>query len=126
MGEWTFHDVAGHLAGWRNQAIAQLEAAARGEPEPPPPWPAELDDDDPIDAWIHEHDRERSAEELIADYDGSFERLTAAVEALPDRLFEDPQALAFMDGEAVRDTDFGEHLREHDAEVRAWLARTAT
>src|SRR4051812_34915212 len=31
MGDWTFKDLAGHLAGWRNYRIAQFEAVARGE-----------------------------------------------------------------------------------------------
>src|SRR5262249_14986178 len=46
MGDWTFADMAGHLAGWRNRTIARVEAAGRGGPEPANPWPAELDDDD--------------------------------------------------------------------------------
>src|SRR5919201_1911286 len=60
MGEWTFKDLASHLAGWRGRTIARLEAAANGRPEPPTPWPAELKDDDSINAWIRERDRQRS------------------------------------------------------------------
>lgn len=30
MGAWSFGDMAGHLAGWRNRTIARLEALARG------------------------------------------------------------------------------------------------
>ncbi|HYM85011.1 MAG TPA: maleylpyruvate isomerase N-terminal domain-containing protein [Candidatus Dormibacteraeota bacterium] len=123
MGDWTFGDLAGHLAGWRERLISRLEAAARGEPEPQPPWPAELDDDDRINDWIHERDRGRSAKELIADYDSSFERLAVAVEALPPRLLEDPAAFGWMGGEALRDADPTGHLREeHEPTVRAWLA----
>jgi pimeloyl-ACP methyl ester carboxylesterase len=126
MGAWSFRDLAGHLAGWRNRRCAQLEAAARGEPEPPPPWPAELVDDDAINAWIRDHDSDRSTEALIAEYDASFERLAAAIEALPEPLFEDPAAFPWTGGRAVREGDFTAHLHEeHEPLVRAWMVQGA-
>jgi hypothetical protein len=66
MGDCTFRDVAGQLAAWRKERIPELEAAARGEPAPPPPWPYGEDEFDDINAWIREHDRGRSTDELIA------------------------------------------------------------
>lgn len=125
MGEWTFGDMAGHLVGWRDRTIARLEAAARGEPDPPPPWPAELaqmdDDDDSINAWIHERHAGRSSEELVADYDASYERLARALESLPDDVLSDPEAFPWAGGPLV-DVDFTGHLHEeHLPSVRAWL-----
>src|SRR5262245_32043991 len=79
MGEWTFKDLASHLAGWRNRTLARLEAAAAGLPEPLAPWPSELKDDDPINEWIRERDRARSLDDVLADYDHSFDRLAAVV-----------------------------------------------
>jgi hypothetical protein len=125
MGEWTFGDMAGHLAGWRNYRAGQFEAAARGEPDPGPPWPAALEEDDDINAWIHEHDRDRSAEDLVAEYDASFERLAAAIEALPEAAVADPNAFPWMGGDPIVDADFTSHLHdEHLPAVRAWLDRT--
>ncbi len=122
MGEWTFKDLAAHLAGWRNYRISLLEAAAKGEQEPLPPWPSELDDDDAINAWLYERDRDRSVEDALADYDGSFERMAAAIEALPEDVAEDPDAFEWMGGEAVVDAAFIDHLHdEHLPAVRAWL-----
>ena len=86
MGDWSFGDLAGHLVGWRNRTIARLEAAARGDADPPPPWPAELDDDDAINKWIHDEHAERSAGQLVADYDASYDRLIRALDALPDAM----------------------------------------
>jgi hypothetical protein len=123
MGEWTFKDLAGHLAGWRNWRSALLEAAARGKPQPSSPWPAELREDDDINDWIREHDRDRSADDLVADYDRSFERLAAAFDALPETTLRDPRAFAWTDGEPLLDGDPTEHLhKEHLPAVRAWLA----
>src|SRR5687767_13412823 len=84
MGEWSFKDLAAHLTGWRTRTVLRLEAAARGEPEPPAPWPVDLEDDDKINAWIHERTRDRPAAEVLRDAVDSFARLRAAVAALPD------------------------------------------
>ena len=125
MGEWTFGDMAGHLLGWRNRTIARLEAAGRGEAEPANPWPAELDDDDIINDWIHEQHADRSPEQLVADYDASYDRLLRALEALPDEKLTDPNAAPWA-GDALVDVDFTDHLHdEHVPSVRAWLGGKA-
>lgn len=132
MGEWSFADMAGHLVGWRNRTIARLEAAARGEAEPAAPWPPEVIDDDrfsgddlgdpvTINAWIHEQHAGRSPEQLVGDYDASYDRLIAAIEALPDDKLTDPAALPWI-GEPLVEVDFTGHLHdEHMPAVRAWL-----
>jgi hypothetical protein len=127
MGEWTFGDLAGHLGGWRNWRIALIQAATRGEPEPSSPWPADLDGDDAINDWIREHDRDRSTDDLVADYDRSFERMAAAIEALPEAMLSDPHAFAWTDGEPLLLLDPTSHLHEdHLPAVRDWLARSGT
>src|SRR5690349_5003052 len=84
MGEWTFKDLAAHLTGWRERTIARLEAAGQGEEAPPPQWPRHLNDDDAINTWIYEQNRDRPLKDVLADADRSFERLAAAIAALPD------------------------------------------
>lgn len=125
MGEWSFGDLAGHLLGWRERTIGRIEGFARGEAEPPPPWPAELDDDDVINDWIHEQHAGRPPEALVAAYDASYDRLVAAIEALPDEALADPGAFRWLGG-PLADADFTGHLHdEHVASVRAWLASRA-
>src|SRR5262245_48947030 len=77
MGEWTFKDLAAHLAAWRNYRIPAIEAVARGGTVPAPPWPSNLADDDydAINAWFQERDHDRSLDDVLDDYDRSFERL---------------------------------------------------
>ncbi len=122
MGAWTFKDMAAHLAAWRNARIPIVEAIARGEPLPPPPWPAELDDDEPINAWFQARDRDRPLDEVLADYDGTFERLAAAIESLPEDIAHDPNGLPWAGGTPAVDIDWTDHLHEeHLRDVRAWL-----
>jgi hypothetical protein len=125
MGAWTFGDMAGHLLGWRARTIGRLEAFAADRPQPPNPWPAELDaredDDEAINAWIHEQHAGRSPDELVADYDASYDRLVAIIESIPDDQLTDPDAVPWLGGPLV-DVDFTDHLHsEHVPSVRAWL-----
>jgi hypothetical protein len=125
MGEWTFRDLVAHLAAWRNPRIAAIEAAGRGEAPPPEPWPADLEDDDVINDWFQQRDRDRPLEEVLGDYDSSFERLAAAIEALPEEVANDPNAFEWTGGEPLVDGDFGGHLHEeHVPAIRAWLDRS--
>lgn len=121
MGEWSFGDMAGHLLGWRARTIARLEAAARGEADPPPPWPPELEDDDAINDWIHAHDAGRSPEQLVGEYDASYDALIAALESIPEQRLSDPRAFPWAGGPLL-EVDFTGHLHEeHVPAVRAWL-----
>jgi len=121
MGEWSFGDMAGHLLGWRNRTIARLEAAGRGEPEPAAPWPPHMDDDDTINDWIRWQDAGRSPEELVGAYEGSYDRLAAAIDALSEEQLTDPDTFEWL-GEPLVDVDFTGHLHEeHVPAVRAWL-----
>jgi len=125
MGAWTFGDTAGHLLGWRDRTISRLEAAGRGEPEPAPPWPADLDDDDIINDWIHEQHAGRAAADLVAEYDRSYDRLGAAIRAIPESTVEDPNAFPWI-GVALGSVDFTDHLHdEHVPSIRAWLDGTS-
>lgn len=127
MGDWTFRDLAAHLAAWRNARIPQIEAVARGEPPPALPWPAELDaggDVEAVNDWLQARDLERSLDDVLDDYDRSFERLAAAIEALPDAVAADPNAFEFTGGTPIVDGDFTDHLHEeHLPGIRAWLDR---
>jgi len=128
MGEWSFGDMAGHLLGWRERTINRLDALAHDQPDPPNPWPAELDandgSDDPVNAWIHARHAGRSPEQLVGDYDASYDRLVAVLESIPDAKLLDPTAIPWLEGAALVEVDFGGHLHdEHVPSVRAWLDR---
>jgi hypothetical protein len=126
MGEWTFKDLTAHLLGWRDRTIARLEAAAEGRPEPPAAWPAELDDDDSINAWIHEHNRDRTVREVLDDIDRSYERLANAIAALPQETLTDPDAFRWLGGQSLADRELFGHLHdEHEPSIRAWLDQGA-
>jgi hypothetical protein len=123
MGPWSFKDLAAHLLGWRDRTISRLEAAADGREPPPPPWPSDLDDDDPINAWFQARSDGRSVRAVLGDVDRSYERLANAIAALPEDLVTRRDALPWMEGESLAETDLFGHLHdEHMPSIRAWLA----
>jgi hypothetical protein len=124
MGEWTFKDLAAHLTGWRRRTVMRLEAAARGEPPPANPWPAELgdDEDDPINAWMHDQSRDRPLAEVLAEADRVYDDFVAAVETLRPDMLTDPKRFDWLGGAALAEADFAGHLNEHEPDVRRWLA----
>jgi hypothetical protein len=127
-GDWTFKDLVAHLNGWNAQTLARLEAAAGGRPEPADPWPADLgDDDDAINAWIYEQNRDRLLGDVIEASRERFARLAEIVQMLPDEALADPNRFAWMEGQAVGaaivDGElFGHWHDEHESDIRRWLA----
>lgn len=127
MGEWSFRDLVSHLLAWRNRTIGRLAAARTGAPRPAAPWPAGLTDDEPINAWFRDQDAGRSAEDLLAAYAASFERIADVVTALPADAFiaessDTPGYFRWRDSAGEIESDFSGHLRDHADDVRAWLA----
>lgn len=130
MGEWTFRDLTSHLTGWREYSIARLEAVARSEADAPFPWPTVLTTDDEINAWIRDTAARQSVAEVLAAHDATFDRLRAAVEALPEELLGDPKPFPWLEGDTVGESiatgRYFDHLHdEHEPAVRAWLEREA-
>ena len=122
MGEWTFKDLVGHLAGWRARTVGRLEAAVAHRDEPPAPWPADMKDDDAINAWLRERDRARSLDDVLAEYDGSFDRLAAVATILADDALVTPGYFPWMGDAALADAPLFGHLHdEHEPAIRQWL-----
>jgi Mycothiol maleylpyruvate isomerase N-terminal domain len=122
MGEWSFADMAGHLLGWRERTIGRVLALGRGEREPAPPWGVEAESEDAVDKvndWIRERHAGRPPEQLVAEYDASYDRLIEALESVPAPL---QTAVVDWADEPLVEVDFTGHLHdEHVGPVRAWL-----
>ena len=127
QGEWSIKDIVAHLAAWRRRTVGRLEAVASGQPEPKAQWPADLKDDDEINAWFHERDRSRSVRDVLSESRTVFQKLTSAIEKLPEDKLDDPKNFPWMEGAPLSGAAFFGHFHdEHEADMRAWLARDAT
>jgi hypothetical protein len=125
-GKWSMKDLVAHLYyGWQPRLIASIQAAQRGEPEPPPPWPAHLQTDDEINAWIYETNQRRSVREILDESHQVFQQLLAVIEDLPDDARIEPERhLVWLGDKRFPAGEFFDHFHDdHEADIRAWLAR---
>jgi uncharacterized protein (TIGR03083 family) len=126
MGAWTFKDLTAHLLAWDERLLARIEAGPDGTPAPAP-RPASLEGDDAINAWIQAHYRDRPLRDVLADMDGSYARLAALIEAMPEDQLLTPGRFDFMEGRALVEGAFFGHLHEeHEPAIRAWLQTVST
>jgi hypothetical protein len=126
-GPWSIKDVVAHITAWRRRTVGRLEAAAKGEPEPTAPWPAHLQEDDEINAWFHERDRNKSVRDVLSESRDVFNRLAAAIAKLPEDALDDPARFPWMEGTAFSGASFFSHFHdEHEADIRAWLSGQPT
>jgi hypothetical protein len=129
MGEWTFKDLLAHLTAWQQHEQAPLEQALTGA-RPASPWPAELDphrDQDTINDHIHNRTRDLPADEILREARQVWDRLEMGFGTLPEEALIDPGHFPWMDSEALGPTVLRHvalhYHQDHEADVRAWLAR---
>jgi hypothetical protein len=139
MGEWSFKDVAAHLAGWRQSFVDELVAAVQGTPVPALGWPfthEESAEETPegeartqaINDWLYAQNRDRTYDQVLAQAALQWTTMQAVVDLMPDDLLESKEAFARLGGqplaEAMLSPDMFSHFHEeHEPEIRAWLAR---
>lgn len=128
VGDWSMKNIVAHLTGWNSRLVASLQAALRGEPAPPPPWPADLKDDDSVNGWIYEANRGRSVREVLDETQQVYRQLLAVVESLPDdarfEWVEPAYYLVWVNDKRFLAGEFFNHFHDdHEADIRAWLAR---
>ncbi|HET8627222.1 MAG TPA: maleylpyruvate isomerase N-terminal domain-containing protein [Thermomicrobiales bacterium] len=128
--DWTFKDAVAHLTFWRWWSVARLEAAVRGE-APTPPWGDDLDEEragdvDKINQRAYEASRDRPVSDVLADSRATFDRLEAALLALPEADLFAPGRYPWLGEYPAAAVILGSagHLFEHEQGINAFLARS--
>ena len=127
-GDWSIKDIIAHLAVWQRGLNARLQAALRGEGEPPPLWPAHLQADDELNAWIYAARHGSSVREILNESREVLQQLLAVIGELPDEVrierIEPAYYLVWVGDKRFQPGEFFDHFHDdHEAEMRAWLAR---
>ncbi len=127
-GDWSMKDLVAHLSVWNRWLVVRLEAALRHSSEPSPPWPAHLQQEDEINAWIYETNRNRSVGEILDESQRTLQELFTAIGHLPDKtrieLIEPRYYLLWAGDQRFEAGEFFDHFHDdHEPDVRAWLAR---
>lgn len=124
-GDWSMKDLVAHLTIWNRFLVSRLNAAEHNEPEPPPPWPNHLQTEDEINAWIYESNQGRPVREILDGSQQVFQQLLSVIEGLSDDTrIERMWHLVWFDDKYYPAGEFYDHFHDdHEADVRAWLAR---
>jgi hypothetical protein len=90
-----------------------------------PHWPKELHEDDEINAWFYEANRDHPLADVLVDSREVIQQLIAAVDAFSDDDLHDPRIVALLDdGEQLNGRFFFGHFHdEHEPDMRAWLEK---
>ena len=130
-GDWSLKDVVAHLAAWRWWSVARMEGAAHNT-EPTPPWGSDLSEEgagvDQINEQFHAAALARPVAEVLADSRATFDRLEAALMALPEADLFAPCRYPWLDGYRAADIVLGSaaHLYEdHEPAISAFLVHAA-
>ncbi len=121
-GGWSIKDIVAHLTGWRRRTVRRFQAMLNHEPDFTPPWPPELQEDDDINAWIYESNRERSLADVLSDSREVFQQFLDVIAAFPDDELQNFQRFEWLEGEPLSGKlAFSHFHEEHEPDMRAWL-----
>ena len=123
-GGWSIKDIVAHVTGWRLRSVRRLEALLKHEPDFSPPWPPELQEDDDINAWIYEANRDRPLAEVLSDSREVFQQLVETLDAFSEDELQDLRRTLGLEEEQVSGSMFFAHFhQEHEPDMRAWLEK---
>ena len=124
-GGWSIKDIVAHLTEWRRRTVRRFQAALNHESDvTPTPWPSELQEDDEINAWIYESNRDRPLADVLRISDEVFQQLVEAIDAFSEDELQDPQRFEWLEGEPLSGKLVFSHFHEeHEPDMRAWLDR---
>lgn len=123
-GSWSVKDILAHISDWERRSVQWIQESLRGEvPQRPAPgmtW----DDLDGLNEQIYLSNKDRALDEVLADFQHSYQRLLQTVEALTEEDLIDPQRFAWRAGHPLWNlvaANTWEHYQEHAESINQWL-----
>jgi hypothetical protein len=116
QGEWSMKDILAHISAWEKYLLDRLGFVMTGHP---PRYPAmqTWDDVHRFNAQVYAENRDRPLPSVIIEFRSLYQGLLTVLEALDDRLLEQPYSYDFAADritllQLIRANTF-EHYREH-------------
>src|SRR5438270_12572582 len=113
-GGWSIKDIVAHLTGWRRRSVRRFQALLKHEPGFSPPWPPDLREDDEINAWIYESNRDRPLAEVLSESREVFQQLVETIEAFSEEELQDLRRILGLEEEQVSGRLFFAHFHEEN------------
>ncbi len=125
IGEWTVKDVLAHLTIWERRMTRWLRETAQDQE--PRMLPTGMTWDD-LDLWNEQtylENRDRSLDDVLADFQASYPQALQIVTTFPEKDLLDPDRYVWRAGRPlwhiVAANTFW-HYDEHNQSLRTWLA----
>lgn len=122
--QWNGKDMIVHLLTWQRRTVAGLVNVQREEQPEPHPSPRDVQ---LINDWTYYTNRDRPVSAVLADSYAVWQQFTEIINAFPEADLVEPGRFPWLKNEALGIyalTDFvGDFHEEHEAPLRAWLAR---
>jgi len=123
-GGWSIKDIVAHLTGWRRRSVRRFQALLKHEPDFSPPWPPELREDDEINAWIYEANRNRPLADALSDAREVFLQLVDTLDAISRDELQNLRHILGLEEDQVSGSMFFAHFhQEHEPDMRTWLEK---
>jgi DinB superfamily len=124
VGDWSVKQLVAHLTWYEGAIVEGAEhVLSTGTFKRRRPEGVSMDD---MNARIASESQNRPVTEVLAEADSVFGRLLTLIEAIPENLLNDPGILGLPEDlvpwMGVANNSYA-HYREHEPELRAWLAR---
>jgi hypothetical protein len=121
-GGWSIKDIVAHLTEWRRRSVRRFQALLNHEPDFSPPWPPELQEDDEINAWIYEANRNRPLADVLSDSREVLQHLVDTLDTFSEDELQDLRRTLGLQEDQVSGTMFFAHFhQEHEPDMRTWL-----
>lgn len=123
-GGWSIKDIVAHLTGWRRRSVRRFQSLLNHVSDFSPPWPEELREDDEINAWIYESNRDRPLADVLSEQREVFQQLVETLAAFSEDELQDLRRILGLEEEQVSGSMFFAHFhQEHEPDMRAWLEK---
>jgi hypothetical protein len=87
-------------------------------------FPPELREDDEINAWIYEANRDRPLADVLSDSREAFQQLVETLDAISRDELRGLRRILGLEEEQVSSSLFFAHFhQEHEPDMRAWLEK---
>lgn len=126
-GTWSVKQLIAHLTWYEGRIVEGAQQVLQTGKFVRPNTRSNMTMDE-RNAHIAAESQARPLSEILAESDRVFNQVLAVVHACPTELLNDPRILGLPDDKvpwmAIANNCYG-HYREHEEELRAWLARSA-